>query len=53
MRLMHERIDAPQLFKQVVRYYYIAGRPFTSENVVHSHSVYPNNYITSTYAASA
>ena len=47
MRLMHEPIDAPQLFKQVVRYYYIAGGPFTSDNIVHSHSMYPNNYITS------
>jgi hypothetical protein len=39
MELMHERIDAPQLFKQVVRYYYIEGRPFTSDNIVKSHSM--------------
>src|ERR1700678_1968676 len=37
-----------QLFKQVVRYY-IAGRPFTRDKVIQSHSVYRNSYITSSY----
>src|ERR1700678_3617105 len=37
-----------QLFKQVVRYY-IAGRPFTRDKVIQSHSVYRNSYITNSY----
>jgi hypothetical protein len=40
-----------QLFKQVVRHYYIAARLFTGDKVVQNHSVYPNSYIASTYAA--
>ena len=44
--------DAPaQFFKEVVRYYYIAGRLFNRDKVIKSHSVYPNSYITSSYAA--
>src|ERR1700678_2248021 len=37
-----------QLFKQVVRHY-IAGRPFTRDKVIQSHSVHRNSYITSSY----
>jgi hypothetical protein len=45
-------LDAPiQFFKPLVRHYYIAGRPFIRDKVVQSHSVYPNSYITSSYAA--
>jgi len=40
-----------QLFKQVVRHYYITARLFTGDKAVQNHSVYPNSYIVSTYAA--
>ena len=40
-----------QLFKQVVSHYYIAWRLFTLDKVVQNHSVYPNSYIISSYAA--
>ena len=40
-----------QFFIPLLRYYYIAGRQFTRDKVVQNHSMYPNGYITSSYAA--
>ena len=46
---MHQMDASTQFFQPAVRHYYIAGRLFTRDKVVQSHSVYPNSYVTDSY----